>query len=1118
MSKKRKRAGAGVVEYGPPCKKGRKDVATSSTGTSHLAGKLQHAVLSHYYPRVMTLRTFLLSELPATRQKRLAKAGLASGKRDSQENFLDETLVGVLSKTSTNAAKLREQEFLTFTQDPQRSNESNAEGTPEHDIAEVVDFVVQTLFKSAAVGTSRPKHVLCHGYQRAITWRGQDKTPATAPKIPGVILEHPNENVQALKLAPWTEIYALLGKGGDRVMFSLLLDCAIFLHLANGEDNYYQLSGVPIVDLIPLESVPRQDSGKPSKKSLTSSKVVFNRHQVLYAKPSVNSTRDVRFGMKHNHILNRYQKSTSTKQTIHVMKHVFPRQFGLRNVFTSDLESKTGNQVFNDYTLRKVEMPAHAKKPAGALGAGAKADKVPPRLRGAAHRLVRKLQRNHKNCPYAQLLRSYTSQAVHEPSVNLTPQSTSSAYLRTQVTASITPDTMTVTSSTREVAKASRGSVMRYATPNAQVSGFCLGVLQHLLPRDTFGSAADGEENRGVVLRSVSHFVNMRRNESLNLHAVVQRVKIGAITWLKPPKLANRKMSASDRDKRWEIFNELVYYVFDSLVIPLIRSSFYVTETKEHRGQLFYFRHDVWRKISEPSLAQIKLTMFEEMAPEQKMQGLGSSTIRLLPKINGVRIIANLKKKVLKNFRGRMVLSNSINQQLRPIHDVLKYEQSQQPWLLGSSMFSGNELHGRLKDFKRKIGGQRLYFAFLDIKSCFDSIPQDELVELAETLIREDQYRIHRHAEVKGGEDSKISRQFPCKAFPAGETAAFSAEVASKLALDKKCTVFTDTGNLRVLRTQPLLNMLREHITSNTVKIGKRSYRQKKGIPQGSILSSLLCSFFYGAFEAENLSFLDEKSLLVRQIDDFLLITTEPVAARRFLNIMASGNPKYGITVQAPKSLTNFDATINGRKIPRLHGTTAFPFVGFRIDTHTLSVAKERASKDLDVRNGLTVGLNQAGRSFRTKVLHSMKIQIAALILDTRLNSKVQVMVNLYQCFTEAAMKMCRYVDAMVTRPLPALVVNVIEESISLTFNLMRQQSRARDKLGYRCDISRPQTQWVASHAILCVLSRKQSRYVEVLARVSKLKLDAEPGINIDNKTQKLIIEEGIRGLRNYVY
>jgi telomerase reverse transcriptase len=62
------------------------------------------------------------------------------------------------------------------------------------------------------------------------------------------------------------------------------------------------------------------------------------------------------------------------------------------------------------------------------------------------------------------------------------------------------------------------------------------------------------------------------------------------------------------------------------------------------------------------------------------------------------------------------------------------------------------------------------------------------------------------------------------------------------------------------------MNLLRSHIqmnvwqvgvyghTSLTHQIGDQYYRQKTGIPQGSKISSLLCSFFYSFMEAEHLA------------------------------------------------------------------------------------------------------------------------------------------------------------------------------------------------------------------------------------------------------------------------
>ena len=40
-----------------------------------------------------------------------------------------------------------------------------------------------------------------------------------------------------------------------------------------------------------------------------------------------------------------------------------------------------------------------------------------------------------------------------------------------------------------------------------------------------------------------------------------------------------------------------------------------------------------------------------------------------------------------------------------------------------------------------------------------------------------------------------------------------------------------------------ILYLIEEHILNNLVKIGNKFYRQATGIPQGSVLSTLLCKF-----------------------------------------------------------------------------------------------------------------------------------------------------------------------------------------------------------------------------------------------------------------------------------
>ena len=124
---------------------------------------------------------------------------------------------------------------------------------------------------------------------------------------------------------------------------------------------------------------------------------------------------------------------------------------------------------------------------------------------------------------------------------------------------------------------------------------------------------------------------------------------------------------------------EFLYYVFDSFLIPLIRTNFYVTESNVNRNQLFYFRHDVWRTLSEPSLSQLKLSMLDEMKTANAIRILQGRSLpyaqtRLLPKQIGTRPISNLRKRAQRRQNGKTVLGSSINTIMKPVFNVVKYE------------------------------------------------------------------------------------------------------------------------------------------------------------------------------------------------------------------------------------------------------------------------------------------------------------------------------------------------------------------------------------------------------------------------------------------------------------
>jgi telomerase reverse transcriptase len=157
-------------------------------------------------------------------------------------------------------------------------------------------------------------------------------------------------------------------------------------------------------------------------------------------------------------------------------------------------------------------------------------------------------------------------------------------------------------------------------------------------------------------------------------------LQVVGVAWLQPPgQEQTTKLAHPDFEKRKELLQEFIYWFFDSFLVPLIRSNFHVTETNMHKNRLFYFRHDVWRLLTESSLTTMKLSMFEEMPTERvtkllSMRSLGFSKIRLLPKKHGFRTITNLKRRQQIVRNGGMSLGRSINSAMMPVFHAINHE------------------------------------------------------------------------------------------------------------------------------------------------------------------------------------------------------------------------------------------------------------------------------------------------------------------------------------------------------------------------------------------------------------------------------------------------------------
>ncbi|OAF54483.2 hypothetical protein VC83_09002 [Pseudogymnoascus destructans] len=1065
---------------------------------------VQQSLLSRFYPEVLTLREYLLVKLPSNsriRRKKVLTAGRRSLDRRDGETaiddadglgpFLDSTLVGIPHQNPQSDQRTTRWNSFTNQADLSGLDTTVTPFDLGHSQSEIVDFAVWLLFNNSMRENTSVKHLLCQGFSKVPSAGRMDANNATLFAVRRLVPVYPNKHFNELKVDPWPQVLGLLGKGGDRVMIDLFVDCGIFLAASNGRGNYFQICGMPLGDLQILDQGGRRELSARISTPLidrSPSSIAFLRSKILYARPTLNSRGAVTFGLRHIHVLNRYRSKPASLEdgaihpnTLQVIKYIFPRQFRLHNVFDSVADFRETVHPFKDYTLREDEirrLPPNHK--------GASTTSIPRRLRGPLPSLVRKLQILHERCPYGQLVAHYCpSNALAtfpQPSID-----DASHNFQTQKS---TPGSHNGTGSTptRPLKKLKKDSIIDLATPSANVSAFCRAMLGRVIPDEFFGTGEDQTHNKQVLMKNVDRFINLRRFETHSLHDATQGMKISTIPWLNCGNSENAKGSQSDTRKKWEIFYEFMYYIFDSLIIPLIRCNFHVTESGVHRYRIFFFRQDVWRNLAEPVMASLKLAMFEEVDINMAnsvldSRTIGFSQIRLLPKEKGVRPILNLRRRQLRRDSKR-ALGPSINSTLAPVYNMLTFEKDLSPAKFGSTLFSVGDLYNKIKKFAETINPMgNLYFCKVDVQSAFDTIPQAAVVKLISGLPTSDEYQISKHVEVKPGDGYRHGQAKPIRKWTSLAWAAGDQPFDLKMTSGKN-TIFTE--NLAVQRhtKDQLLSLLSEHVQRNLVKIGKKFYRQKKGIPQGSVISSLLCNYFYADLEAKHLSFLNpDESLLLRLIDDFLLITIDPDHARRFIQTMHDGLPDYGVSVNPEKTLVNFETSINGHKVKRLVKGQEFPYCGTFINTKTLHISKHREKhKDLEVVDSLTVEFSKTpGKTFHRKVLNSFKIQCHAMFMDTTFNSPIVVSRNIFESFVECANKMCAYTRCLPTQKQPTadITIRTIVGLVDLAFLLIKSKEKNPKNLGYRCAISKTEIRWLALRAFHGVLKPRQSRYRE---------------------------------------
>ncbi|RHZ61724.1 hypothetical protein Glove_346g37 [Diversispora epigaea] len=774
---------------------------------------------------------------------------------------------------------------------------------------------------------------------------------------------------------------------------------------------------------------------KSSEKVKISSRsnISFGRHNMFFYNPGYDSNCGFWFGLPKDHILNVVRSSKSPNILELVACHIFPRQFGLCNVF--DDPQTDSHKLFKLYMHRSSEVDESKLQ-------------VPSRLK-KLFPLLNRLIQQHKICRYDVLLNKFCPKKC---------------------------DLLTETD---------------LSSNSHQVFAFVKEAIRQVIPGEFW-------ENQKIILKAIEKFILLRQHEMFSLHEAMDKFQAKKCKWLEMEGVKNNKVEA---DKRVEILNEFIWWLFESFVIPLLRTNFYVTTNASYKYRVFYYRHDVWYHVVQKGISSLTKNIFKEIPVEneEELQNgtLGYSTIRLLPKDNkgAVRPINNLKRPIRKQVihtKTNRRTNQSVNTILKDTFHILNFEKERQVTdrkssLLGGSMFSLNEIYKSLKEYQQILRHHmKLYFAKVDVRCCFESIDQNRMLDIVNDVLTEDDYALHKYDVVKC-ESNAIRTRHNRYATSTDDFANFMA-YAKELSRKFMNGIIVDRVKETYIDKKDILSLLEEHLKNNLIKIGNKFYKQAIGIPQGSVVSTLLCSFYYGVMEWNELPWVkNDDGIMLRFLDDFLYISTNKEKVVKFITAMHKGHPKYGCFINDKKSLVNFDVKIDDTFVTKLEGGLEFPWCGLLIHTKTLNckVDYKRYSNSL-IADALTIKTaKNPGELLKNKMIEIVTSKCHPIYNDTSFNSRTTVLLNIYQNFLITAMKFHYYVKGL---PHQGRQRNetfewvVVKKTFESACKVIQSKSQTQ-----KIDVQSSEIKWLGAHAFRCILTKKRSYHQGLFVHLTKI-------------------------------
>lgn len=584
--------------------------------------------------------------------------------------------------------------------------------------------------------------------------------------------------------------------------------------------------------------------------------------------------------------------------------------------------------------------------------------------------------------------------------------------------------------------------------PLGRVKRFALAVVRKIVPLQLFGVAG----NRHQYCANLGKVLNCGLSQNFTEEQIMHKIKLKKVKWL------DAVMDASERP---DVMSSFLVWLTNAFVFGRIAHFFQIATTNTPNNGLAYFAKAGWATVCHQKISPLMsgYSEFFKELPADDTSAKRMWNVCPYAKPNGVRLIFKLQRR--HNGIDKQLMDNC----LTFLRCLARTYPAECRSVTRPQFFRG------WKAWQESRQSSAVYFVRTDLCDAFTSFMHDKLQTVVRDRIKGCYGKCSRTLSVHtvdvmrvggGRSQNNVYRKkrkyydgLPVPEFP-----------------DGSLVFYDQTATVTLAR---VWDAVRKCIRCNVVERSGRRWAMTRGIVQGDRLSVALCDLLLADLQATRLKHVQANGAgrLYRFVDDYVFVSSDRCAARRFLDTMLAGFDEYGLCVNRSKTETNLDGDGDG-----------VGFLGFRLDVTTGEVTKDLgAFQNRRPLHFFQMGLGggRSGRTLFAKMTGPNRHPVPVALISGSFNTVATVARNLASVVAYKAFAVVTAIKQYFFHVNPTFLVQIVHAVGRLMYaklcGLVRQSA-----------VTPMQCKWIVYEVYVRMLSKHLPADVRVAWAVDRLR------------------------------